>query len=302
MENVQVMVMLFIIVVIGYVANRCGRMGGEFDKQLSVMVVDVLCPLLIVSSVMGGTMPNPALILPLVAVSCLTYLVLTVVAFLLPRFLSPHRDEQGILGFALMFANVGFIGYPVVASIFGQEAVFYAALLNMPNTFFVFTVGALLIKGERGVRRFDPRVLVSPSMLAAYLSILIVVLDVRIPPVLAQPLGMVGNMTVPAALLIIGSSMAQLPLRRMLGNAMVYLTSFLRLVLIPVGCYFLFRELGFDPLVVNINTVVIGMPVATYGTIFCLKFGHDTSLMTELTFVTTLASVATIPLLTALFR
>lgn len=36
-----------------------------------------------------------------------------------------------------MFANVGFIGYPIVSSIFGPKAIFYAALLNMPNTFFI---------------------------------------------------------------------------------------------------------------------------------------------------------------------
>ena len=52
----------------------------------------------------------------------------------------------------------------------------------------------------------------------------------------------------------------------------------------------------------NINTIVIAMPVATYGTILCLRHGKDTTLITEVTFITTLLSMLTIPaLVTMLF-
>ena len=43
------------------------------------------------------------------------------------------------------------------------------------------------------------------------------------------------------------------------------------------------------------------MPVATYGTILCLKHNRDTTLITEVTLITTLLSMLTIPLLTMLF-
>jgi predicted permease len=112
---------------------------------------------------------------------------------------------------------------------------------------------------------------------------------------------MIGNITVPAALLIIGSSMSQLSLKTMLGNPTVYITTIFRLLLIPLGFYYLCGALGFSQYVVNINTVVIAMPVATYGTILCLKYGRDTTLITEVTLITTLLSMVTIPLLTTLF-
>ena len=112
---------------------------------------------------------------------------------------------------------------------------------------------------------------------------------------------MIGNITVPAALLIIGSSMSQLSLRTMLGNRTVYSATLFRLILIPLGLFFLFPILGFDPYVVNINTVVIAMPVATYGTILCLKYNRDTTLITEVTLITTILSMITLPLLTLLF-
>ena len=299
---VEVMMTLFAIVIVGWVAGRLGYMGGEFDKKLSSLVINFTCPALILASAMTGDLPDRQLILPLLGISALTYVLLTGVAFMLPRFLTKKKDNEGIVGFALMFGNVGFMGYPVVASIFGQQAVFYAAVLNVVNTFAVFTIGTILIEGDLSDKRhFQKKVLYSTPMLSAYLAMLIVALGIDgIPGIISQPLTMIGNITVPAALLIVGSSMSQLSARRVLGNTTVYATTVFRLLLIPVGLYYLCSALGFDSYVVNINTIVLAMPVATYGTILCLKYNRDTTLMTEVTLITTLLSMVTIPFLTVL--
>ncbi len=304
----QVMLTLFAIVVVGYIAGKLGYMGGTFDKKLSKVVIDITCPALILSSAMTGELPDRRYILPLLGISVLTYLLLTGVALLLPRFLTKKKDDEGVIGFAMMFGNVGFMGYPIVASIFGHEAVFYAAVLNVVNTFTVFTVGTMLIVGknqessaaekEMSRKKMLRKVLYSTPMLSAYLTMLIVALEIKdIPEFISQPLTMIGNITVPAALLIIGSSMSQLPLCALLGNGTIYTTTLMRLAILPVGIHYLMTLLGFSPFVVGINTVVIAMPVATYGTILCLRHGKDTTLITEVTFITTLLAMISIPLL-----
>ena len=290
---ITVMATLFVIVIVGYMAGKLGYMGGDFDRKLSSLVLNWTCPALILSSAMTGELPDRRFILPLLGV-----------AFWLPRFLTKRKEDEGVVGFAMMFGNVGFMGYPVVASIFGHEAVFYAAVLNVVNTFAVFTVGTVLVTGKTEVEgpRFQKKVLYGSPMLSAYLTMLIVALQIEnIPAFISQPLTMIGNITVPAALLIIGSSMSQLPLKALMGNTTVYVTTVMRLAVVPIAMYFLCMLLGFDPYVVNINTVVIAMPVATYGTILCLKYGRDTSLMAEVTFITTLLSMITIPLLVMMF-
>jgi predicted permease len=253
---------------------------------------------------MTGDLPDRQYILPLLGISVLTYVVLTALAWGFSRLLTKRIENRGILAFAMVFGNVGFMGYPVVASIFGHQAVFYAAVLNVVNTFAVFTIGTMMITGGEGSdrERFNKKVLYSTPMLSAYLSMLIVALGIdNVPGYVSQPLTMIGNITVPAALLIIGSSMSNLPLRALMGNTTVYATTLFRLVLLPIGVYWLGILLGFSPFVVNINTVVIAMPVATYGTILCLKYHKDTTLMTEVTFITTLLSMVTIPLLVSMF-
>lgn len=300
----EVMITLFAIVVVGYVAGKKGYFENGFDRHLSRLVINITCPALILSSSMSGELPDSRYIFPLLGISTFTYVVLTAAAWVLSRILTRKVTDRGVVAFALVFGNVGFMGYPVVASIFGHQAVFYAAVLNVVNTFAVFTIGTMMITGDEGAdhERFNKKVLYSTPMLSAYLSMLIVALGIdNIPGYISQPLMMIGNITVPAALLIIGSSMSQLPLRALIGNLTVYGTTLFRLALLPVGMHFLCQALGFDPFVTSINTVVIAMPVATYGTILCLKYNRDTTLIAEVTFITTLLSMISIPLLVLLF-
>lgn len=246
-------------------------MGDKFDQKLSTIVIDITCPALILSSVMGDTLPDRTLILPLVGIGFLTYILLLIFGFAVPKLISKSHDEQGMIGFALMFANVGFIGYPIVSSIFGPQAVFYAALLNIPNTFFIFTAGVMLVKGQYSIHQLSAKVLFSPAMIAAFVAAFIVAFGIHTPEMFSRPVTMVGNITVPVALMVIGSSMARLPLRDIIGSKKVYVSSFVRLIIVPLSIYLLFKVCGVNSMVNNINTVVIAMPVASYGTMFCLK-------------------------------
>lgn len=302
MENLEVMVILFIIVILGYVLCKLGYMTEQSDQKLSQIVIDITAPALILSSVMGDEQPDRTLILPLLGVGFLTYFLLLIFGFYVPRLITRNHDDQGMIGFALMFANVGFIGYPIVASIFGPKAIFYAALLNMPNTFFIFTAGVMLIKGEYSLRNLNFKVLFSPGMIAAFIAALFVAFKIQTPDIISRPVTMVGNITVPMALMIIGSAMARLPLREILGGPMIYIVSILRLAVVPLTVYFIFRLCGVSDIINDINTIVIAMPVASFGTMFCMKYGRNPSLITKVTFVTTVCSIITIPLLTLLFK
>ena len=238
---------------------------------------------------MGDTLPDKELILPLLVVGFFTYVILIGAGFLLPRYLPVQPSERGIYSFMLAFGNVGFIGYPIVA----------ASILNFPSTLLIFVFGTLFISGGEGKMRFDWSTLYCPPMIASYLSILIVVTGWVPPRVISTPFILLGNVTVPAALLIIGSSIAQVPIRRMFGNVAIYLMSALRLILIPLVILYLSRLCQVDEAIANINVVLAAMPVASYGTLFCIQYQRGEIIMAEGTFLTTLLSVLSIPLLTA---
>lgn len=301
---IEVMMTLFILLIIGYAGAKLGYLGGDFDRQLSRLVINVTCPALILSSTMTGVIPDRQFIIPLLLISAFSYIFLTGVGFLLPRILSKQQSDRGAIGFAMIFGNVGFMGYPVVASLFGYEAVFYAAVLNVVNTLGVFTIGTVLLTDGIGINkeRFQKKVLYSVPMLASYITMAIVTFELKnIPEYISRPLSTLGNFTIPAALLIIGSSMSNLSIKSIFCNADVYIVSFIRLLVLPVVIFCITSVIGFSDYVVKINTLVIAMPVATYGTILSIKYGRDTTFITKVTFITTLFSMISIPILSELF-
>lgn len=295
---VSQMIILFIIVIVGYFLTKKKMMDSDFDRKLSTFVINVTCPCLILSSVMGDTLPDKHLILPLLIVGFATYVLLILGAFLIPRYLPIQTEERGIYSFMLAFGNVGFIGYPIVASIFGANAVFYASILNFPSTLLIFVFGTLFVSGGKDKMKFDIHTLYCPAMIASYLSILIVATGYQLPNVISTPFTLLGNMTVPSALLIIGSSMAQIPFKRMFGSTGIYLMAALRLIIVPLIILYLSRLCRVDSTINDINTILCAMPVASYGTLFCIQYGKGETTMAQGTFLTTLLSVISIPLLT----
>ena len=150
-DIISQMAALFILILVGFAAAKMKITDGRFSQQLSVFVINISSPCLILSSVTGDITPDRSLILPVLGIGIITYAFFVAAALLLSRLLSRDKNMQGIYGFMLTFGNVGFIGYPIVASIFGSYAIFYASLLNIPFTLLAFSLGRKMIQGETEV-------------------------------------------------------------------------------------------------------------------------------------------------------
>ena len=291
---------LLIIVIAGYFSHKRGIINEEFERKLSGFVIKVTCPALLISSTMGDKMPDREHIPMLLLVSLLTYVILIPLAYIQPVLMRVRRDLRGMYSFMLTYSNVGFIGYPVVASIFGSDAVFYACILNVFNTITVFIWGVMFISGENLKDGFRFRLFVSPAMIATYISVIIVVLNLHTPKAIAMPLSILGNMTVPSSLIVIGAALAEIPTRKMVGTPHIFIMCFLKLLVLPLLVYYAMLFIGVDTRISSINMILIAMPVASFGTMFCMQMGKDETTMSQGTFWTTLLSVVSIPLLAML--
>jgi hypothetical protein len=288
---------LFVIVIAGFFSHKRGIINEEFERKLSGFVIKVTCPALIISSTMGDKMPDREHIPMLLLVSLLTYVILIPLAYIQPVLMRVKPDLRGMYSFMLTYSNVGFIGYPVVASIFGSDAVFYACILNVFNTITVFIWGVMFISGESLKDGFRFRLFVSPAMIATYISVIIVILNLHTPKAIAMPLSILGNMTVPSSLIVIGAALAEIPTRKMVGTPHIFIMCFLKLLVLPLLVYYAMITIGIDIRISSINMILIAMPVASFGTMFCMQMGKDETTMSQGTFWTTLLSLVSIPLL-----
>lgn len=296
------MLIIFGVVLVGFFAARRGLWAAELNKHISVFVLNVTAPLLILSSVMGeGLVFEAAVIGQLLLVSLLNYVILVGAAYAATSIWHLEGFRRGLLRFMLSFGNVTFIGFPVLMAIFGERAVFYGAVLTIPFNLLIFTLGIEFIAGTGKLRSaFRPRLMFSPCVVAAMLAAVLALLKVQPPQVMGDFCHLIGDMTIPCALLIIGSSLSRIPLRDMVGNRFVYTMSALRLLILPLVVLGVFRLLGFDAYVTNVAAVLSGMPVAANGIMFCIRYGRDDRLMAQGIFISTLLSIFSIPLLTLL--
>lgn len=305
-EVFKEMVTLFIIIGVGYGAKKSRFMTDQFDRTLSRLVINLALPGLILGSVLTAErLPAPSDILLTFALACGTYVVLVAVAYGFTLLLRIPQGHRGVYRFMLCFGNVGFIGFPVVSAIFGSEALIYATVFNLPFNLLVFTVGAwFLTQDTDGDVKVSPtwRTFVSPVMISCVVAIALALGGVHYAPILGDALSCLGSITTPAALLIIGSSLANLPARELVGGPRLWACALFRLFAMPCLVWAVFHLLVPPSLLLSVIVIISGMPVATNGTMLCYQYGGNSRVMAQGTFVTTVLSLVSIPLLVSFIK
>lgn len=293
----EMLVILFAIAA-GFAARKLGYLGGETDQKLSHLLLNITMPAMILASVLTGeALPEVGVILSVLEVAVVFYALSFAVALAVPHFLPGTAAQKGVWRYALSFPNVGFIGYPVTVALFGQEALFYAVVLALPFNLLSFSLGPLMLAGTG---RFRWQQLLSPCIVASMTALVIALARLRPPALVGEMLDFVGSITVPLSLLVVGSFLADIPAGQVFHSAKLWLLSALRLLALPVALWAILRVMGTEELVLGIAVIQIAMPVAVNGTLLSMEYGGDTPCMAQITFLTTLASILTIPIMAAL--
>ena len=296
-DTLAEMLVLLFAIACGYAANRLGILGGETDRKVSKLLLTVTMPAMILGAVSTGEeLPERSVLLEVLGVSAVFYLLEFAFVFLAPRLLGGTPGQKGVWRYTLAFPNVGFIGYPVAVALFGPEALFYAVILVLPFNLMSFTLGPLMLTGAR---RFSLRRMCSPCVAASLLALVLALGRLRPPAVAGEALEFVGSVTVPLSLLFVGSLLAGLPLGRMLASPRLWALSAIRLLVMPAVLCPALRALGTEPMILGIAVTQMAMPAAVNGSLLCMEYGGDSECMAQITFVTTLASIVTIPLVAA---
>ena len=291
---------LVIPIVFGFVAHKLGYLDEKLDGRITTLVLDIALPCMIIASVSSVSTPlGLTTILQLLGFSTLGYLLVLVLALIVPRLMGAPAETRGVYSFMVMFGNVGFIGFPVISTIYGSEAVVYAAIANIPWHILVFSLGVVLVRGQadspRELAVSCAKRLRTPVVLACFVLLALVLAGVTGLGVLGDGLEVVGDLTTPAALLVTGSTIARYRPHEMLSNWRAYVVSACRLVAVPALLWLIVGPLISSDLVRGVIIVGQAMPMATNGTLFCLQYNVDAKPMLQGTFISIIASAVTIP-------
>lgn len=289
------MVVLFFSILVGFVAAKAGVLTLEGNKVLSKLLVNVASPLLILSSVFKGdhVLTNAQLLVLTVLILC-CYACMIPLSFLIPKLLHVPAEQSNLYRFMFIFSNIGFIGYPIVSSLFGASSVFYVSIFVLFFQSFCFSYGVSLIAGEPKFR-FKWSVLKQPCLIAAMFSFVFYLSGLKVPTIVYDATAYVGDLTSPLAMLVIGCSLAQMDLRKVLGNWRIYILCVLKMIALPLLMYCVLHRIITNELMLGVTIVVLSMPIATNTTLICYEYGGDASLASTGIFISTVMSLFTIP-------
>lgn len=303
MVVINQMIQLFIVIALGYFLNRIGIFDQTLNKKLTTLLLSVTTPAMILNSVLSNQNSaslNEVAMVFIVAIAVFT--ILPIVSFVLVKIMRIPVKQQGLYMFMTVFSNIGFMGFPVMQAIFGNEAVFYTAIFNMGFNLLVFSLGIVMMNyGNENKVELNIKNVLTPGVIASIIALIIYFTKITFPIVIVNTCSMIGNITTPIAMLLIGSTLANMPIKEVFNDIRIYPYTIVKQVLLPILAFPILQFFIQDTYLLGITFIMIAMPVANSAVLFATEYGGDIKLAAKTVFITTLLSVVTIPTLVYLY-
>ncbi len=295
-EIVSKVLTFFVLIGIGFILRRTNLVDDLFTKGVSRFVLYVTLPALIVDSMNFGysyeVFSNAVILLMAGGV---LYLILWFVGVVSSRILKLTGDSRSVFLYAVLFGNVAYMGYPVVELIIGNEGVFYSAVFNIWFNVLTWTVGVRIMSREAGFS--TRRAFLNPGMISVCIGLILFFTPLKLPLFLDEALALLGESTIPLAMVVAGIILGNAKLSTILKSRTVIFYSIVKLCVAPVIVFFLLSVVEMPAMVEKILIIMSAMPAAANTSIFARIFDSDYELSSKLIASSTLFSLITIPLI-----
>jgi predicted permease len=296
----QTMLKLFLLLILGFVLFKCHIFDEYTNKKISALIVNVASPMLIISSIAGVEGSNKSIVFLMIGAGILMYIGFIILGKIINRIFPFPKKDWPVYECMVVFANTGFMGYPVLLDVFGQEAVFYASLIHMAFNFFVYTYAIMcLTKGDDSEFKLNFKQLLTPGIILIFVGIFIYLFEIQLPSVLMDTINSVGSLTAPLSMMMIGSSLAVYPIKDSFTDWRSYVFAFVRLMIVPFVTMIMCRLLHIDAYYANITIITNAMPVGSMVLMLATQYNANVKIVTRNIVVSTLLSVITIPIVVA---
>ncbi len=289
---------LFILIAMGFICQKLKLFNEAAVKACANLVLYVATPCVIIKSCIrefDASLLTGFLIAG--AVAAVNYTLLVLVSLLCFR----DKDEarRRVFRFATVFSNAGYMGIPLQQAILGDEGVFYCASYIIVHNLFMWTFGVMCM-GDNHTKLSWKKLVFNPGIVAVVIGMVLFLLSVPMPTLVTDAIGHLATLNTPIPMIIVGYYMAQTDMFAALKDKKSYLCMFLRLIGVPLIAIAGLLLFGVRGTVLISCMICACAPVATATTMFSTIHNRDTLLSVNLVSLSTLFSVATMPLMIAL--
>ena len=256
---------LFVIYILaGLLLVKTKVLNRETLEPISKFVIKMALPLMVFINITDGTdKKNLYESWPILVIAVGFYICIYAAGAMAVKFFKQQESRVGIYRAMLLFGNIGFIGLPMISSVFPENGILYASVFMLIDQFMLWTLGVKLTSptGEGG---FKLKKMINPA-------------------------------TVPLAMIYVGGIFAGISLKKYLREISLYGIVLLKMILAPV---FLFLILGLFPVSGELRlatSLIVGMPTMTAVVMMANASGLDGDYALGGVFITTISGIITLP-------
>lgn len=385
MVMLQQMIVMFLMMAVGYLCYRKQILTEEVSRKVSAIVVNVANPCMILSSALTDQQMQGKELVQTLAIVVMMYVFLLVMAQLLPRILCIQKESRGAYAAMTVFANIGFMGFPVLAAMYGNGALLYGAVFQIPFNILIYTYGVAVLTRKQGAcakaeqdvnaevdvkaeidvkaevdvkteqdvkaeqdvnaevdvkaepngktgERQDAQGITAAvngkseniengskqqgklqgtveivkkifniGVIACITAMLLYFLQTPVPSFLQAFITNLGNLTAPLSMMIIGASLAQMPLKELFLDKKLLLFSLVKLLLLPAVWMIMVNRVAEQEILRGVCLVMMATPAGSMTAMLAQQYGGDYETASRGVALTTVLSVITMPLLAAVF-
>ena len=286
MQVLQQMLIFVIIMVVGAWARKKNILTPDNQGQITQLVLQVAYPAIILSGVTGdGPHMEGGALLYAFGVVVVMLALLMLAAFLIPRILHYGKAEKGIVNVMVVFTNIGFMGVPI-----------YMTVLLIPFNLLFFSYVIETIKGGGGAKEpFRWKNLVNPGMISCVLAIVIYLSGIKLPYILTSSIRMVGSMTGPLAMMLLGSFLLDTDWKSLINQKIIAFT-ILKMLVLPIVVTLILKQFVDNTYLLAVSMAALATPSGNVIPLLANlynKEGYPVSVQGVA--VTTAAAVITMP-------
>ena len=290
---------LFALMVVGFLCNRRKLLNAVAIKGITELLVLIVTPSVIVHSFIQQKFAASLLgdLGWALAMSVFAHAVGAAIAFLCLHDRNPNRG--GVLRFATIFSNAGFMGIPLEYALLGADGVFFGAMYVVVFNLVCWSLGVAVMC--RGMKNVGLRALfVNAGTVGVALGLPFFLFSLKLPEVVGRPVAMLADLNTPLAMIMVGWYLAETDFRPVLRCGAAYGVAALRLVAVPLVVIAAFAGVracvpALNPVMAVAISTAAAAPTAALTTVIAARYDKDVSTATSLVSGTTLLSILTMP-------
>ena len=294
---------IFLIIGIGFAANKAGIMPMSSNKYLVGLLIKVTCPCMIISSITSNELHDDTLSLSLQTLfgAAVFFVIYAILGWIVSAKLVKvdPAENIGVYTFSFGSVNSGFIGFPITLALFGSGLLYLMVIQNVVLDLYRYTFGIRLVNIGTSGGKPDFKGFVNSfkniNTIASVVSIVMLFMGLKLPSIIFDCVDMIGGATTPLSMLIVGMQLGDCDFRELIKNRKLIGISFIKMLLLPVLTFLMVNWLPFAADVKICLIFAAAFPSAVVTVAIASEQNRDSIIAAEMVAITTLLSIAVIP-------